>query len=463
MRLYRFRSLDKLLGRYEELKKETIYFSSPEELNDPLEGQCNLYWSGDSIIWRGIFKHYLLCLERLIMLIRIGVDEEGLLDFPVFIMKSDLPTDKYKTLIREIERKFYSTSNISYLCDRLGQTNVELSPNELAFIFTLFHSHALKCICEVYYQNNLFSKEEYERLSIPKKNYDKYNEFFDALIQLKQNKPEELNTLIQVFREILLESDLAYSRQGELPIQNKVLVWDFPNMYVEKIRKIPFPRRYVSCFSKNCTNSSMWGNYANNHTGVCLIFETEEKENNNWLPLKILNEDETGNNASQYELKKLYKVDYESKNEKINYFTVLGQLNPSQLNTLFVDENGETSEIYRQILTNMESWRNDYWDKFSQLICFKTKDWSYEEEYRLCIDDTFYDLRDKTKRSYKYKFDCLKGIIFGINTPKKYILKVIKIIEQKCVENKREEFYFYQATFDSNYEKIEIKEIYRIR
>ena len=33
---FRFRSIDALLGKRKELKKQTIYFASPEELNDPM-------------------------------------------------------------------------------------------------------------------------------------------------------------------------------------------------------------------------------------------------------------------------------------------------------------------------------------------------------------------------------------------------------------------------------------------
>jgi hypothetical protein len=31
-------TINSLLGEYEELEKQTIYFASPEELNDPIDG-----------------------------------------------------------------------------------------------------------------------------------------------------------------------------------------------------------------------------------------------------------------------------------------------------------------------------------------------------------------------------------------------------------------------------------------
>ena len=43
-RLYRFRSTDALIGKYEELNKEYFYFAPKEELNDPMEGFIPFYW-----------------------------------------------------------------------------------------------------------------------------------------------------------------------------------------------------------------------------------------------------------------------------------------------------------------------------------------------------------------------------------------------------------------------------------
>ena len=60
--LYRFRPVGALLDRHEELAKQEIYFSPPEELNDPMEGYKDVFWSGDRVVWRNLLRHYLLCL-----------------------------------------------------------------------------------------------------------------------------------------------------------------------------------------------------------------------------------------------------------------------------------------------------------------------------------------------------------------------------------------------------------------
>ena len=50
MRVYRFRTMDNLLGEHQELKKQEIYFANPEQLNDPMEGLRDIFWRGDKIV-----------------------------------------------------------------------------------------------------------------------------------------------------------------------------------------------------------------------------------------------------------------------------------------------------------------------------------------------------------------------------------------------------------------------------
>ena len=69
---YRFRRINSLIGEFEELENQSIYFAEPESLNDPMEGFRDMYWRGDFIVWRNLFRHYLLCLERLCSLLIIS-------------------------------------------------------------------------------------------------------------------------------------------------------------------------------------------------------------------------------------------------------------------------------------------------------------------------------------------------------------------------------------------------------
>ena len=63
MNVYRFRSMEYLLGgEYQELEKQAIYFASPDELNDPMEGFRDIVWRGDKIVWTNFFKNYIYYL-----------------------------------------------------------------------------------------------------------------------------------------------------------------------------------------------------------------------------------------------------------------------------------------------------------------------------------------------------------------------------------------------------------------
>jgi hypothetical protein len=52
------------LGEREELERQTVYFSPPEYLNDPMEGLRQVYWRGDRIVWRNLLRHYIICLHN---------------------------------------------------------------------------------------------------------------------------------------------------------------------------------------------------------------------------------------------------------------------------------------------------------------------------------------------------------------------------------------------------------------
>ena len=71
-KFYRFRSIEKLIGK-KELEQQAIYFAYPEQLNDPMEGYRDVFWLGDSIIWKNLFRHYLFCLQNISMLVLVGV------------------------------------------------------------------------------------------------------------------------------------------------------------------------------------------------------------------------------------------------------------------------------------------------------------------------------------------------------------------------------------------------------
>lgn len=55
-RLFRLRKTESLIGAHQELENQEIFFASPDELNDPLEGFLNIFWQGDRIVWRNFLS-----------------------------------------------------------------------------------------------------------------------------------------------------------------------------------------------------------------------------------------------------------------------------------------------------------------------------------------------------------------------------------------------------------------------
>ena len=71
--------MEYLLGDdYQELEKQTIYFASPDQLNDPMEGFRDIVWSGDKIVWTNFFKHYVSYLLELFYMFRRKGDPKEL-------------------------------------------------------------------------------------------------------------------------------------------------------------------------------------------------------------------------------------------------------------------------------------------------------------------------------------------------------------------------------------------------
>ena len=56
--IYRFRSIDALIGSHKELYRQTIYLAKPEQLNDPAEDTVNVVWHGDEILWPNLITYY---------------------------------------------------------------------------------------------------------------------------------------------------------------------------------------------------------------------------------------------------------------------------------------------------------------------------------------------------------------------------------------------------------------------
>lgn len=208
---------------------------------------------------------------------------------------------------------------------------------------------------------------------------------------------------------------------------------------------------------ESSTSSSIWGSYGSNHTGICLIFNSEME--NESLTLELYTP-EFSNESNTYEQRltprKFYRIEYDKEPNSFNLFTSLGRINRLDLDrNWLISSHGKRSMLRHEIYQNYDSWHNNHHENFIKNITRKSEDWRYENEHRLILDEFCYDYSNPKDRTLRYEFSSLHGLIFGINTPEKDKIKIIKIIYKKCIEHKRTDFKFYQAYFCHQSQKIE--------
>ncbi len=131
--LYRFRPAEAVLDKYEELARQEIYFSPPEELNDPMEGYKDVFWSGDHIVWRNLLRHYLLCLLQTASLCLVGSKfDRADLKTIIFSAYENLPNAPVRAIYQRACEAFFADPNIPKLVDALASRATSLRRDELS-------------------------------------------------------------------------------------------------------------------------------------------------------------------------------------------------------------------------------------------------------------------------------------------------------------------------------------------
>jgi hypothetical protein len=452
--LYRFRSIYNLLDGYHELENQEIYFASPEELNDPMEGFKDIYWSGDTIVWENILNHYVLCLEHCCALVLIAGDSISISEkeIPVFTNIESFPTQMYTRMYSEIYDCLIASSVFSDFASQLSQRQNKIRRHELIFHLNRFHWTVLESIFAVYELHHLIPKgSKFKNTSTKTTELN----LVDMLNKSECEHPEIeflAESLCHALSLINIQSSLILrlnTKEANISDENKMFIFaHFPEAFVKQIEKIVYPQWYAACFMSECSNSSLWGHYGNNHKGVCLIFKSGEKNNNKSIQLKrTIGFGSSGPIVGQA-TQQFYKVDYDREFVEIDFFRSLGSLPiPILTKYWYTNRLGELSKCADDILTNEDAWRIRHWQNFMDAITTKKQDWRFEQEYRLILDAALLDFSEPEERKIKYNFADLAGIIFGINTSVQDKLSIMRIINNKCKAESRTDFKFFQAYY----------------
>ena len=455
--LYRFRSMDALLDKYHELENQTIYFASPDQLNDPMEGFRDIVWRGDSIVWENLFKHFVYCLHVSYFQFATVHDSEelGIDNIPILGGWDQLPTPQAHELFDDIWRKFFNLPNVPEIIEELSNANRDIRYRELGLYLRLIHSVLLDEIEELTIAHGLMPEIPRLHLSRESSTIEEFSKLILTSITLFKDPQaqEKVTDVFQIIEDMHNEKRISIQLNNPIPAgifpkNVELIVADFPRVYLNEVDKLLWPNWYTACFMKDYHNSSVWGHYADKHEGACLIFEPVKTSGSNGLELyKGI--------GKSVRVIPFSEISYEDKPGEVDFFRSIGRTTVALLMKLwYTDAEGNVSECAAHIPRDGKIdndgtivWRKSYWDNFYRDITTKTKDWKYEQEYRLILEDGLRKFDEQKDRTLKYDFNSLKGIIFGIKTSDKDKLRIIKIILNKFEKYNRTDFKFYQAEY----------------
>ncbi|MGX9430205.1 MULTISPECIES: DUF2971 domain-containing protein [Bradyrhizobium] len=467
--LYRFRPLYWLLEKG-ELENQEIYFAKPEQLNDPMEGFRDIFWKGDAIVWRSFFRHYILCLDNAFgQLLLCGEQHPlGWEHIPVFNHGNINDGAPHKTLEEEVVEAFFVEPCVAALIDALAARVHPIRRDELAAHLRSVHMLALHLIREAYSRKGL-QPESPDSAALATKFRQAISLTTQSIVKFQEVEKQHPFTEHQVDafyiarRQLVSQLDFIHYYNGTIDFEqsNRNFVFlTFPDEFAQRVETLVYPEWYTACFMRDCRNSSVWGNYAINHTAVCLKFRVSELGGKPVLPLRQPYAINAEGILYDFRPLEFREITYESQHLPVDFFRSLGRFPiPVLRRHWYSDGAGNRSPCGDDIFRADEAWLARYWDSFYHAITRKLKDWQYEEEYRLVIDNQHWDFREVPARKLAYRFEDLDAIIFGMKTPMKEKLEICKIIEKKCRKVGRKDFKFYQAYYARSTGTIEHAEL----
>ena len=472
MRVYRFRSMEHLLGKYQELEKQTIYFASPDQLNDPMEGFRDIVWRGDKIVWTNFLKHFVYCLHGSYFLLRTtGTSRElGVDDIPFLGRWDQISTSQEQGLFDDIWHRFRNLPRMPEIIEVLAKPYRKIRIRELEFYLRSIRSILLTEIEEIYIAHGIGSKsgrvQPLEGSSVHGMLEDLLESviMFEKIYTEKSHTEEEVHNTLQGLearentrriiqqrsRHQMITQQYNASICEEILRKNcQLVITDFPRIYLKGVERLLWPNWYTACFMTGYYNSSVWGSYGAKHEGACLIFESGKI--GHLEDFQLYKTMETGDRTTEpMTIIPFFQVSYADKPGEVDFFLSIGMFTAEEVMKLwYTDEEGNVSKCAAHLQDDNDTynWRDSYWHNFYRDITAKTKDWEYERECRLILENRLGEFDKEKNRTLSYDFNSLKGIIFGINTSDEHKLRIIDIIQRKCEENNRTAFKFYQAYY----------------
>ena len=425
-----------------------------------MEGFQDVVWSGDHIAWSNLFKDYVNCLSWGYQYVVVAGEH---LQYHLPVRQvwpwNAPPSPQAKVLFDAIWSRMQGRAQLHQCATKLADYRRKARKDEVTAYLRILHFAALEAIQHVYIENGLISTPMFPNL--PVETADQFNLMNELDLMLQIDDPRRIDAVFSAQNCMRSETELISKFANENLSESTAwrnlmrLTLTFPTLYVEELGRLFWPDWCVACFTSSFHNSSMWGHYADQHKGVCLIFQTEGTGAEDNLPLNQITGwglDQDGNSRRSRSLMPMEfrEVHYGDKPDEVDFFTSMGRLTQKDLLDLwYTDASGNVSTCAGHVLPegNQADWRKRHWETLIREVSFKTQDWAYEQEHRLVLCHPFSDSLDEDARALTYEFKSLTGIIFGIRTSDDDKRRIIETIKRKCAETDRSDFRFFQAYY----------------
>ncbi len=141
--LYRLRSVDQLLDGRNELERSQIYFASPIQLNDPLEGLRDVYWQGDKTVWDNLLQHYIWCLEWSMFCEATRTDDYEISpnSLPIEGFSDQNTFDAWRHDHNDLVEEIFRNSELKLLIDNIVSRNRSIRRSEMFYFVQMMHPH----------------------------------------------------------------------------------------------------------------------------------------------------------------------------------------------------------------------------------------------------------------------------------------------------------------------------------
>lgn len=452
MELYHYRSVETAL---KEITNGTFHYSERDELNDPIEGYVKLYWQGDWPAWEGLFRNYICSLCDSICSYLLAAKYTEIEKRAVLLDIHCSDDMEYGELLQNVADQFIEHSYIQKLMNYLVEQNICCSVKLLRLLLRLVHEISFS-ICMSAMKERRLVPEDTKEYYIPMEEI--FSKFPEEALQ--KVSAEEKHVLLEIGANLLedmLESRFMAEQWGEDQELTQRQTWykvriDFPAIYTKQIQEIIYPKVYVVCFSTDRANSAMWGNYADNHRGVCLVYRSTSIDGKETISVR--SQMSVSNQRISYSFRNdtVSPVKYDGPMIQRNFFESLGRMTYKQIASWLISKSGEKSRFFENYKN--EQWREKYWVDYKEKCCRKLPHWQHEKEYRLLLSDSFHKHTPK-ERLIEYAPDSLVGVIFGIKTSEYDKIRIIRAIKE--TGRLLPDFNFYQADYDDERQCIAVR------